>query len=89
MEAVKKDLGEALGALLIAVIMAVSIPWGTVLDSIRDSLLSLVPSGPYALLLIFVIIFSFAMLKFESFRDSVISITSALIDFVSSILPKR
>ena len=80
---------KAFFALLVTVILALSIPWKDILESIRDPLVSLVPDGPYAQIFIIVIgaIFSLSLLAIA--RDDADNISSSLFNLISNLITKR
>ena len=80
---------EALGAFLTAIVLAMFIPWGDILGSIRDSLISLVPDGPLAWFFIIAIGVIFLLLFLRIVFDDADNISSSFSDLISSLLPKR
>ena len=83
------EVRKAIAAFLTAVILAICIPWGDILKSIRDALISLIPNGPYALFLIIAIGIIFLLLFLRIVRDDAENVGSSFSDLISALLPKR
>lgn len=83
------EVRKAFGAFLTAVILAVCVPWGDILKSIRDALISLIPDGPFAWLSIIAIGIIFLLLFLRIISDDAENFGSSFSDLISSLLPKR